>query len=67
MENDFFNSYKNVCKELKKQCDQQVIDGELTEDEADFRYMMVRDEILIDMENRIGYEYGKNSQVNNIN
>ena len=38
--------YNDFCKTLREECNKQVEDGELTQEEADFRYMMVRDEPL---------------------
>jgi hypothetical protein len=43
---DFENRYNEACKELRAECDRMVEDGELTEEMANFRYYMVRDEIL---------------------
>lgn len=45
----FFDRYKARCEELRRECDQQIADGELTETEANFRYEMVKDELLMDM------------------
>ena len=49
MENNmssFYEGYKELERNLRAECDQMVADGELTQEEADFRFMMVRDEIL---------------------
>lgn len=46
----FAERYQAACEELKKECDIQVENGELSKEEANFRYFMVRDEILMDME-----------------
>ena len=37
-------------KELREECDRMVTDGELTEEEANFRYFMMRDEYLVDFD-----------------
>lgn len=44
---EFFEQYKEACKQLRKECDKIVENGELTESEANFRYEMVKDEILM--------------------
>ena len=46
----FFERYKELEQQLRQECDQMVADGELTQEEADFRFIMVRDEILDSME-----------------
>ncbi|EXG87791.1 hypothetical protein K413DRAFT_4691 [Clostridium sp. ASBs410] len=46
---DFGERYKKACEELQKECDEMVENGELTEEMANFRYYMVRDEILYAM------------------
>jgi len=46
---EFFKKYECACQALREQCDQQVANGELTEDESYFRYEMVKDEILMSM------------------
>lgn len=43
---DFGERYNRACEELRKECDDMVKSGELTEEMANFRYYMVRDEIL---------------------
>lgn len=45
--NELCKQYKLMCDELRQECDNMVDEGLLTEEEADFRYYMVRDEILI--------------------
>lgn len=45
----FFEVYQKLDKALRKECDEMVERGEMSEDEAEFRYYMVRDEILEDM------------------
>lgn len=47
---DFFERYKMAEEELRKECDRMVEEGELTQEMADFRFYMVRDEILEEME-----------------
>ena len=47
---NFFERYKALEQELRRECDQMVADGELTQEDADFRFIMVRDEILDSME-----------------
>ena len=42
----FYERYKELERNLRSECDQMVADGELTQEEADFRFFMVRDEIL---------------------
>lgn len=43
---EFVRLYNMKLQELKEECKEQVKDGELTEEEAAFRYEMVKDEIL---------------------
>ena len=45
----FYEKYKGIERDLRAECDQMVVDGELTQEEADFRFFMVRDEILESM------------------
>lgn len=45
----FFEAYKQLEDNLRKECDEQVKNGELTREEANFRFYMVRDEILDSM------------------
>ena len=40
------DAYLEAEKALRKECDDMVDNGELTVDEAEFRFMMRRDEIL---------------------
>ena len=50
---DIREIYKELESDLRKECDQMVADGELTEEEASFRFIMKRDEIwesLIEIE-----------------
>ena len=42
----FYEKYKELERDLRAECNQMVADGELTQEEADFRFIMVRDEIL---------------------
>ena len=46
---DFHKAYREAERELRNECNELVRNGELTQDEADFRFMMVRDEILESM------------------
>lgn len=50
MQNTFAERYHTACEELKKECNELVESGELTDKEARFRYFMVRDELLMVME-----------------
>lgn len=43
---EFVKLYYAKLEELHKECEQQVKDGELTAEDASFRYEMVKDEIL---------------------
>lgn len=45
----FYEKYKVLEANLRAECDQMVTNGELTPEEADFRFWMVRDEILESM------------------
>ena len=45
----FYEKYKEIERDLRSECDQMVVDGELTQEEADFRFFMIRDEILESM------------------
>lgn len=38
--------YEEMLKDLKKECDEQVANGELSEEDAAFRFDMVKDEII---------------------
>lgn len=45
----FYEIYKELEENLRTECNQMVEDGELTQEEADFRFFMVRDEVLESM------------------
>ena len=45
----FTERYLEADKQLREDCDRMVEDGTMTKEMADFRYYMVRDEILEDM------------------
>lgn len=45
------DTYLEAEKELRKECDDMIENGELTVDEAEFRFMIRRDEILEAMPN----------------
>ena len=45
----FYERYKDIENNLRAECDHMVANGELTQEEADFRFFMVRDEILESM------------------
>jgi len=49
----FFDLYQAKCKALSEECDRMVADGECTQEFADFRYEMVKDEILEDMPDEV--------------
>ena len=53
----FYEEYKKREDELRRECDEQVESGELTQEEANFRFYFVRDEILEDMPDDL--EYGE--------
>lgn len=42
---DIMAIYKELENDLRKECNQMVVDGELTAEEAYFRFSMKRDEI----------------------
>ena len=42
----FAQAYLEAEKELREECDEMVRNGELSEEDAEFRFQMVRDEIL---------------------
>ena len=46
----FAKAYLKAERELRKECDEMVINGELSEEDAEFRFQMVRDEILESMD-----------------
>lgn len=43
---EFVKLYNAKLEDLRNECNQMVEDGELTEEDAAFRYEMVKDEIL---------------------
>lgn len=43
------NAYLEAEKRLRKECNDMVVNGELSQEDADFRFMMIRDEILATM------------------
>lgn len=43
---EFVKLYNAKLADLHKECEQQIADGDLTEEDAWFRYEMVKDEIL---------------------
>lgn len=43
---EFVKLYNAKLEDLRNECKQMVEDGELTEEDAAFRYEMVKDEIL---------------------
>ena len=45
----FAQAYLEAERELRDECDEMVRNGELSEDDAEFRFQMVRDEILESM------------------
>ena len=47
---NFYEQYKELERNLRAECDRMVAEGELTQEEADFRFWMVRDEILENMQ-----------------
>lgn len=47
---NFTEEYNKRCKALKKECDDMVARGELSKTDAFFRYFMMKDEILQEME-----------------
>lgn len=46
IEKTFYEVYKEAEQELRDECDELVRSGEMSQEDADFRFMMVRDEIL---------------------
>ena len=46
----FAKGQREAERELRKECDEMVINGELSEEDAEFRFQMVRDEILESMD-----------------
>lgn len=49
-EKTFLEMYADLDRSLRQECDEMVERGELTREEADFRWYMVRDELLWGME-----------------
>lgn len=47
---NFTEEYNKRCKALKKECDDMVARSELSKTDAFFRYFMMKDEILQEME-----------------
>lgn len=47
----FWEIYKEALADLRRECDEMVKNGELSEEDAAFRYDMVKDEILWSMQN----------------
>lgn len=45
----FAQAYREAERELREECDEMVRNGELSEEDAEFRFQMVRDEILESM------------------
>ena len=45
-EKTFYEVYKEAEQELRNECDELMRSGEMSQEDADFRFMMVRDEIL---------------------
>ena len=45
----FYEVYREAERELRDECDELVRRGEMSQEDADFRFLMVRDEILESM------------------
>ena len=45
----FYKAYRELEKELRDECDELVRSGQMSQEDADFRFWMVRDEILESM------------------
>ena len=45
----FYEAYRELEQELRDECDELVRSGEMSQEDADFRFWMVRDEILESM------------------
>lgn len=45
----FYEAYREAEQELRDECDELVRNGEMSQEDADFRFWMVRDEILMSM------------------
>lgn len=50
---EFSEWYREQERQLREECDQMVVDGECSEEEANFRFLMMRDEILWSSEDTI--------------
>ena len=46
---NFYEVYREAEQELRAECDELVRTGEMSQEDADFRFWMVRDEILESM------------------
>lgn len=46
---NFYEAYRKAERELRDECDELVRRGEMSQEDADFRFWMVRDEILESM------------------
>ena len=44
-----YEVYKEILGDLRRECDEMVANGEPSEEEADFRFSMVADDILAGM------------------
>ena len=42
----FYKAYREAEQKLRDECDELVRTGEMSQEDADFRFLMVRDEIL---------------------
>lgn len=42
----FYKVYREAEQELRDECDELVRMGEMSQEDADFRFLMLRDEIL---------------------
>lgn len=42
----FYEVYREAEQELRDECDELVRRGEMSQEDADFRFLIVRDEIL---------------------
>lgn len=49
-EKNLLKEYNERCKSLKQECDDMVAKGQLSKTDAFFRYFMMKDEILQEME-----------------
>lgn len=41
-----YDVYKEMLEDLRRECDEMVANGELSEEDADFRFSMMADDIL---------------------